>query len=404
MNSKKIRFIDVGQGDCILVQPQGEWSIQGKDIFIDTGNGNVDISMYSNANVVDVVLTHSHVDHVNGLKYILGDITKNIDTIYLPLFANEIDLIAQAIINLKGFQYSENANEILLYFQHFHQCYKGLKKRIDYVTHLTNIVFLAEGMEVEGCLKCLNPPLHPANMQWVASIDLDSFFKKIDKLFVESFAEKIKAYFVLYFETNRDNKAYNEVKPSNREFMYSWILDRENSAEKQEARTNFILSFFIENLQLFSEFNALPDAEKAKQIKNNFQEASHDVCVVLMAHFDYQKILLTSDASTRVFERLIRDGNNIEAQYMKAPHHGSINNINRDILNAVSPKVVVISHGNKKFGRSKDSHPNIKTLRLLAEMDIRILCTRDIIKENTVVFSKKTQESFLKYDSLISID
>ena len=49
MSGKKVKFIDVGEGDCILLQPQGKWSLNGTDIYVDTGNGNKDIAKVSHS-------------------------------------------------------------------------------------------------------------------------------------------------------------------------------------------------------------------------------------------------------------------------------------------------------------------------------------------------------------------
>lgn len=404
MSGKKVKFIDVGEGDCILLQPQGKWSLNSTDIYVDTGNGNKDIAKVSHSKKINIVLTHNHSDHVNGIQYLLSDMTKNIQNIYLPFYANEIDMIAQSIIKLKGFQYSEAAHEIYRFFQDFHKCYIGLKNKLTPIQAMTKITFVSQNYHFDDCLECLNPSMCFDEIQWASNIDVNSFFYDIDRIFVKDFAAKFKRYFVHYRGTHDSEHAYNETNRFIENLNDSWIEDSEDNAERQEARTSFMLSFFASNMLLFSSFNASPNLEIAKQIKKNFQKVSHDVCIVLMANLEGQKILLTSDASVCVFERLIREKISIQADYMKASHHGSINNINRSILEAVQPKAIIISHGNRTFGRAKDSHPHIETLKLLSSMKIRILSTRDITKENTIVFSKKSQESYLLNNPIIEIE
>lgn len=334
----------------------------------------------------------------------MRDTNKRIERIFLPFFANEIDMIAQAIISLKGFQYSENAQEIYRYFHDLHQCYIGLKNGITPLRKTTDVVFIAQGSNVGRYLECLNPSLNSCELKWISNIDFNSFFENIDRLFVKDFANKLKAYFALSRGTKKTESTYPEVNPSYGRLQDLWIVDSEDNTERQAVRTNFMLSFLIENILLFSSFNAVPDLEKAELIKKQFQKTSHDVCVVLMVYIYGQNVLLTSDASIRVFERLIREKQPIQAKYMKAPHHGSFHNINRDILNAVQPEVVIISHGNRKFGKSKDSHPNVETLKLLSSMNIRVLSTHDIVKGNVTIFSKECQKSFLEKDTLIEIE
>lgn len=92
-------------------------------------------------------------------------------------------------------------------------------------------------------------------------------------------------------------------------------------------------------------------------------------------------MLLTGDASKKVFNRLIREGKDISATYLKMPHHGSKHNMNKKILSEISPKVAIISHNNGHFGAAKDTHPNQEILELLYNEKIKILLTNDVKKD-----------------------
>lgn len=88
----KITFLDVGQGDCTLVELP-----DGKTLLIDGGNGGADatksILRYLNASKIDkidyLVLTHADVDHCGGLERIMQ--MKEIGAAYLPITAPEKD-------------------------------------------------------------------------------------------------------------------------------------------------------------------------------------------------------------------------------------------------------------------------------------------------------------------------
>ncbi len=70
--SAKLHFFDVGQGDAIYLR-----TIQGNDILIDSGPGDVIISKlgrvmpYFDRKLEFVVLTHPHADHISGMIELL---------------------------------------------------------------------------------------------------------------------------------------------------------------------------------------------------------------------------------------------------------------------------------------------------------------------------------------------
>ncbi len=88
----KITFLDVGQGDCTLVELP-----DGKTMLIDGGNGGAEatksILRYLNASKIDkidyLVLTHADADHCGGLERIMQ--LKEIGAAYLPITAPEKD-------------------------------------------------------------------------------------------------------------------------------------------------------------------------------------------------------------------------------------------------------------------------------------------------------------------------
>ena len=98
---------------------------------------------------------------------------------------------------------------------------------------------------------------------------------------------------------------------------------------------------------------------------------------------------MTGDASKDVFYRLLIEGTDISADYLKVPHHGSKENIDERILDAINPKVSIISHKNRKFGKAKDTHPNEEVLNWLKTRG-KLMVTNDVIKEGKTKIYKKT--------------
>lgn len=63
--------------------------------------------------------------------------------------------------------------------------------------------------------------------------------------------------------------------------------------------------------------------------------------------------MLTGDAGKKEIRRLIREGKDISATYLKMPHHGSQHNMNKKILSEISPEVAImctlkLTSGNRK--------------------------------------------------------
>ena len=134
-------------------------------------------------------------------------------------------------------------------------------------------------------------------------------------------------------------------------------------------------------------FHAHPDRANLKKIIENYRMTAHDACLVTMHSYGERTYLLGGDASKKVFNRLIRE-RPIRANYFKLPHHGSIKNMSDRILREVAPDIAIISHGNARFGRAKDPHPNQAVLDLLVNRNITILVTNDVIKNSRVVVAK----------------
>ena len=88
----KITFLEVGQGDCTLIELP-----DGKTMLIDGGDGGAgatnNIMRYLNASKIDkidyLVLTHADADHCGGLVRIMQ--LKEIGALYLPITAPEKD-------------------------------------------------------------------------------------------------------------------------------------------------------------------------------------------------------------------------------------------------------------------------------------------------------------------------
>lgn len=155
-----------------------------------------------------------------------------------------------------------------------------------------------------------------------------------------------------------------------------------------EARRAFVLNYFLHNVQRFRAFNANPSRANMRKIYYSFIRTTHDACIVLKLNYESKTFLLTGDASKKVFSRLIKEGVDISTDYLKIPHHGSKNNINRTTLASIKPTAAIISHNNRRFGNARDSHPNYEVLNLLEQQGITIMLTNDVKKDRNVIMEK----------------
>ena len=94
--------LNVGQGDSILLRPSSGCRYGGETVFIDLGPGRYDITENIDRNDrVHIFLTHHDNDHLGGMHFFAGKMDQ-VEEIIVPLYQNEITLIARAILNLKG--------------------------------------------------------------------------------------------------------------------------------------------------------------------------------------------------------------------------------------------------------------------------------------------------------------
>ena len=100
-------------------------------------------------------------------------------------------------------------------------------------------------------------------------------------------------------------------------------------------------------------------------------EASNDDSLVLRLEDGSVRFLLAGDIQKKVEQRLVREEGEINADFLKVPHHGSKTSSTPDFVAAVAPKVAVVSAGEANpFG-----HPAPGTVERYAQAGVRLLRT-----------------------------
>lgn len=100
------------------------------------------------------------------------------------------------------------------------------------------------------------------------------------------------------------------------------------------------------------------------------KEGANDYSIVL--HFKYHNFdaLLTGDITSRVEDRLIQENHFSGIEVLKVAHHGSKYSSSQEFLQAVKPKIAVISVGKNPWG-----HPTQEVLARLKSVGAKILRT-----------------------------
>lgn len=93
---------------------------------------------------------------------------------------------------------------------------------------------------------------------------------------------------------------------------------------------------------------------------------------VLLVSYKNFDALLTGDADSTIQAEILKDNNLGQVDILKVPHHGSKTALLDDFLNAIKPKMAVISVGKNSYG-----HPNAELIERLKAIGASIKRTDD---------------------------
>ena len=393
--SKTYEILNVGQGDSMVIRPPAGCRCSKETLIVDLGPGNYDITKHIKPeDKVHIFLTHHDNDHLEGLRFFIGKMHQ-VSEITVPLYQNEITLIARAILNLKGIRDSRDCDEFVKALEEIVNNQVILKTLTEENEDAPRLSFAYDGGN-SPCkhIEYMNPPLIAESYDWLHEMDKDAIRTEMTEFFTAEFAGEM----ALYFQAAEEK---HMAEDSMRFYRY-WLGNRqEEEGRLLGIKCNYVMNFILENTLLFRRFNMERSRKVLKKIYKNYVKCTHDVCLVMKMCYPGEKsMLLTGDASKKVFKRLIRENPKaISAYYLKMPHHGSKHNMDEAILDSINPRSVIISHNNGRFGKAKDSHPNQEVLDMLADRSIKILITNDVVKNGIRVMKKEVH----KNDTLVEI-
>lgn len=381
---KVLKILNVGHGDSIILRPENGCKFMGETILIDLGDGGTDItSSIGEEKKIHIFITHHDADHLGGFRFFLNRLSQ-VSEITVPFYQNEITLIAKAILNLKGIRSAVDCEEFIRALEGIvhHQFF--IKKLTENHDSHPKLSFAHDQKEYCGHITCLNPPTIVEVYNWLREASESDLIIFSNEIFEPEFARDME----IYIRGMRRGEAFIDSRKIQDIMLYEQ-QDSYNSRGINQIKGSFVIDFFLRNKESIRKFNERPDREILRKIYENYVKCTHDVCTVLRVEFGGKTFLLTGDASKKVFRRLIKEGRDISADYLKMPHHGSIKNIDESILQKIKPEVAIISHGNRRFGKSKESLPNQETLELLEKEKTRIIITNDVKKDSLTVMYKE---------------
>lgn len=374
-----IKVLNVGQGDCVVFNDLYDKYVgRQKTVYVDLGPGNVDITKEAKDDEIDIFLTHHHDDHMGGLRYFIGNKFYRIKNIYVPDYLDELTLIAKAILNLKGIKIAKDCLEFINELNDIVDNYKFLES----LSKSRHIRVCHQGDTFYGSMKCLNPPQYLDVYKWIEECDENEMKELFNTLFESEFADELIEYVYRYsYLDNEEDR-----------MMYENIYNKDEN--NHISRRNYVVDFIMRNRELLMAFHHKPTRKRLSKIYSQYIKCCHDTCLVLRYQEKKFSLLLTGDASKKVFKRLIHNNVKIESTCLKVPHHGSKHNLSNKILSCINPEVAIISHNNGRFGKAKDSRPNQEILDMLMKNNTNILITNDVIKDGKIMMKKNSHRSF----------
>ena len=308
-------FLDVGQGDGILIRTE-----QGTSILIDggsTSNQRVGeyvllpaIRYYGMSELDYVFVTHGDADHISGIEYLLNaeHIGVRIRNLVLAKYGDR-----QGLANIETLAKEKNINVVYMEAGD-----KIQEKQNPDMAGLT--------------LECLYPSGSTLEAKQVVEREADSIAEA--KQVVEREADSIA-----------------EAKQ---------VAEREASGITDDKK----IAIGLDNA-----ITANVPGEEATGSGLN----ANDLSMVLLAKYDGRKILFTGDAGSMVEKRLILEKSILlsETDALKVGHHGSHSASSKGFLQMTKPQYAIISCGKKNhYG-----HPHEETLMQLQTIGARVYRT-----------------------------
>ncbi|MFJ8090718.1 hypothetical protein ACIQ7N_21300 [Lysinibacillus sp. NPDC095746] len=385
----KLKVLNVEQGDSLILSIDEHCKYSERDIFIDLGNGRYDVSRVSNPNYKKILLlSHAHEDHIGGLSLFINSLNtnnSNLEEIWMPLFFNEVSIITEKILSLKGIQNVSHMNGSLLSAKNTASSFYLLKKLSKTTSIKMEGVYKGRSKCECAHIKIFQPTLDPALILGLSNNEIESYIEKLEttnydefyKWFTESDAKEV----INFLQGNQYN---------NNDMEYGWSVYSNPVINEDllNITSKFSYGLFLKLRKFINEFVEKPTNISFNKLYNSLKESSNNCSIVFKYINDDLDVLFTGDIGKHILDYLSMNNNDLMAKILKVPHHGSKYNLNKRTLKRINPSYAIISHGNGKFGRQIDPHPNIEVIRMLDDLKVKSLYTNDVEKNNKIIINR----------------
>lgn len=145
-----------------------------------------------------------------------------------------------------------------------------------------------------------------------------------------------------------------------------------NPVEGMQLRLGLIyLDILSPTDELINRLTVKTEGDKLSQY--SVSEDTNLYSIVYLLSFKEFSGLFTGDIPPEISSGLAAEHLVSRVNYIKIPHHGSVNGLTEDLLKASEPKVAVISVGKNQWG-----HPRTEILELLAKYGVKTFRTDEV--------------------------
>ncbi|MBC8287178.1 MAG: DNA internalization-related competence protein ComEC/Rec2 [Nitrospinae bacterium] len=149
-------------------------------------------------------------------------------------------------------------------------------------------------------------------------------------------------------------------------FVGKRLRNLQNQAGEKGAK---FLRLKINKPLLIGEVRLIPLHPKPDQPSNSDRRVDNDLSLVLRLDYRGFSMLFTGDIGDKIEEELVKNPQQIDADILKAPHHGSRFSNSPAFIKAVDPDTVIFSSG--YLNRMRHPHPKTLERYQNADVDIR---------------------------------